>query len=148
MNIQKIFMSLCFSALALTNVRAQKFTHPGVLHTNEKIAYMRIMLEEKVEPAYGSFLLLKAHPCAQAGYKMQGPFRVISRDGAFGYTKSKMEADFSAAYLNSIMWYLTQDKAHAEKSLKILTLYADSLQMIPKTNDAPLLAGLEGFKII
>ncbi|MDR0814309.1 MAG: alginate lyase family protein, partial [Bacteroidales bacterium] len=37
---------------------------------------------------------------------------------------------------------------HALKSLEILTAYADSLQLIPETNDAPLLAGLEGLKII
>jgi hypothetical protein len=109
---------------------------------------MRYMIEQKAEPAYGSFLLLKEHPCARADYRMQGPFRVISRDGAFGYTKGKMETDFSAAYLNAIMWNLTKDGKHAEKSLEILSAYADSLQMIPKTNDAPLLAGLEGFKIV
>jgi tetratricopeptide (TPR) repeat protein len=139
-----LLIYLCLSC----SLEAQKFIHPGVLHTDERIEYMRIMVQEKVEPAYGSFLLLKENPCAQADYKMQGPFRVISRDGAFGYTKSKMESDFSAAYLNSLMWMLTRDKAHAEKSLEILSLYADSLQMIPATNDSPLLAGLEGFKII
>jgi hypothetical protein len=128
--------------------QTKTFSHPGILHTEKKMETMRYLIEKKTEPAYGSFLLLKEHPCAQSGYKMQGPFRIISRDGAFACTKSKMESDFSAAYLNSLMWILTGDKAHAWKSLKILTAYADSLQMIPKTNDAPLLAGLEGFKII
>jgi hypothetical protein len=46
------------------------------------------------------------------------------------------------------MWALTKDEKHAQKSLEILTAYADSLEYIPETNDAPLLAGLEGFKII
>jgi hypothetical protein len=148
--MKKIFgLFLFFCCLCINGgIHAQKFTHPGVLHTGERIKYMRILIEEQVQPAYGSFLLLKEHPCAQIDYKMQGPFRVISRDGAFGYTKGKMESDFSAAYLNSLMWMLTGNKGHAEKSLEILTVYADSLQMIPKTNDAPLLAGLEGFKII
>lgn len=127
---------------------AQKFVHPGILHTEKKMEVMRYMVEQKIEPAYGSWLLLKENPLSQAGYKMQGPFRVISRDGAFAYTKSKMEADFSAAYLNAIMWYLTNDREHAEKSLAILSAYADSLTFIPATNDAPLLAGLEGFKIV
>jgi len=109
---------------------------------------MRLLVQQKVEPAYGSFLLLKENELAQSDYKMHGPFRVISRDGAFAYTKGAMESDFSAAYLNSLMWMLTQEEAHAKKSLEILSLYADSLQVIPKTNDAPLLAGLEGFKIL
>jgi hypothetical protein len=144
--MKKVFIIYLLCICCWTN--AQKFIHPGVLHTNERIEYMRIMVHQKLEPAYGSFLLLKEHPCASSDYKMQGPFRVISRDGAFAYTKGKMESDFSAAYLNSVMWFLTRDKTHAQKSVEILSLYADSLQMIPKTNDAPLLAGLEGFKII
>jgi hypothetical protein len=109
---------------------------------------MRKMVKAQKEPAYGSFLLLKNHAFSQPDYKMQGPFRIISRDGEYRYTKSKMENDFHAAYQNALMWMLTGNEAHAKKSLEILTAYADSLQTIPETNDAPLLAGLEGFKII
>jgi hypothetical protein len=138
---------LCLCAFVFGTLSAQKFNHP-LLHSEKKIEMMRILIDEKVQPAYGSWLLLKEHPLAQSNYKPNAPFRVISRDGAFAYTKSRMEADFSAAWLNALMWILTQNAAHAEKSLEILTLYADSLRYIPDTNDAPLLAGLEGFKIV
>jgi alpha-glucosidase len=126
----------------------KKFAHPGVLHTRKDIENMRKMVKAQKEPAYGSFLLLKEHAFSQPDYKMQGPFRVISRDGEYRYAKNKMENDFHAAYQNALMWVLTGNEAHARKSLEILTAYADSLQTIPETNDAPLLAGLEGFKII
>ncbi|HET9571841.1 MAG TPA: alginate lyase family protein [Bacteroidales bacterium] len=99
-------------------------------------------------PEYASYELLKNNPLASDQYKMNGPFAVISRDGAYGYTKSKMEADFSAAYLNALMWVATKNKSHAQKALEILGRYADSLKMIPSTNDAPLLVGLEGTKIV
>lgn len=145
--IYGLFLFLCCLCIN-GGMYAQKFTHPGILHTSQKMELMRYMISQKVEPAYGSWLLLKENDRAQSNYKMRGPFRVISRDGAFSYTKDKMESDFSAAYLNSLMWILTNNKAHAEKSLEILCAYADSLQFIPATNDAPLLAGLEGFKII
>ncbi|MDR2683214.1 MAG: hypothetical protein LBB64_05010, partial [Dysgonamonadaceae bacterium] len=111
--MKHLIFSFYLLAFSFAGVSAQKFIHPGVLHTTERIKYMRILVEEQVQPAYGSFLLLKEHPCAQANYEIKGPFRVISRDGAFGYTKSKMESDFSAAYLNSLMWILTGNKAHA-----------------------------------
>lgn len=127
---------------------AQGFIHPGVLHTQEDLKRIFQLVKDKVYPAYGSFLLLKGHKSSQADYRMEGPFRVISRDGEYRHTKGKMEADFSAAYQNALMWTLTGDEAHARKSLDILTAYADSLQLIPETNDAPLLAGLEGLKII
>lgn len=43
---------------------------------------------------------------------------------------------------------LTGEKTHAEKSLELLLGYAGTLKRIPETNDAPLLVGLEGLKII
>ena len=43
---------------------------------------------------------------------------------------------------------LTSDSRHAAKALSILLSYSEVLKDIPGTNDAPLLAGLEGLKII
>ncbi len=142
------YIAIVLFSLASTGISAQDFIHPGVLHTRDGMERMRQLVENKEQPAYGSYLLLKDHKCSQADYVMEGPFRVISRDGEYRHTKSKMEADFSAAYQNALMWILTHNEAHARKSLAILTGYADSLQLIPDTNDAPLLVGLEGFKII
>jgi len=122
--------------------------HPGILHNQASLDRIYAIAQNKTMPEYGSYQLLKDHPCASARYSMNGPYRIISRDGEYAWTKSKMEADFSAAYLNALMWVATRDARHAQKSLAILEAYADSLQLIPATNDAPLLAGLEGTKII
>ena len=129
-------------------MQARKFVHPGILHTTKSIERMRAQIADKEYPAYGSFELLKSHHCSQADYQPFGPFEVISRDGEFRHTKSKMEQDFSAIYQNALMWVLTGEKAHAEKSLELLLGYAGTLKRIPETNDAPLLVGLEGSKII
>ena len=133
-----------FSLISLS----QDFIHPGVLHSAKEMERMRQQVQKKENPAYGSYLLLKEHKCSQADYQPEGPFAVISRDGEHRHTKSKMEADFSAVYQNALMWMITGKEAHARKSLDILTAYANTLTTIPETNDAPLLAGLEGFKII
>jgi len=128
--------------------KTASLTHPGILHSQKQFDALYKIVQEKTSPAYGSYLLLKNNPRASADYKMNGPYKTISRDGEFGYTKTKMETDFSAAYLNAIMWMVTKDSAHAKRAVAILTAYADTLTTIPSTNDAPLLAGLEGFKII
>jgi len=134
-------------AIWITSLQ-KPFVHPSILHTEKDFARMRKMIKDEKSVACGSFKLLKEHPFSQSDYEMAGPFRVISRDGEFSYTKNKMENDFHAAYQNALMWALTKDERHAQKSLEILTAYADSLEYIPETNDAPLLAGLEGFKIV
>jgi hypothetical protein len=126
----------------------QKFVHPGILFSGSDLQRIYQTAHDKSSVGYASFELLRNNPLASSDYKMKGPFMVISRDGEFGNTKSLMEADFSAAYLNSLMWIATRDQKHAEKAITILLGYADSLQRIPATNDAPLLVGLEGTKII
>jgi alpha-glucosidase len=132
----------------VASLQNRPFFHPGILHTPKDFDRMRQSIADTASIAFGSYKLLEEHPFSQADYKMQGPFRVISRDGEFRYTKSKMENDFHAAYQNALMWTLTKNEKHAQKSFEILSAYADSLAYIPETNDAPLLAGLEGFKII
>lgn len=143
------FLLILVIAFFVAKGTAQRvFVHPGILHTQAGLAHLYQVVQQKTMPGYGSYELLKAHPCASAQYQLKGPFRVISRDGAFAYTKSKMEADFSAAYLNALMWAATKNEEHAIKAVAILEAYADSLREIPATNDAPLLAGLEGTKIV
>lgn len=126
----------------------QTFLHPGILYTENDFLRMRQFIADTSSLAYGSYQLLKDHRLSQADYTMRGPFPIISRDGKHGNTKGSMESDFHAAYQNALMWALTKDEKHAQKSFDILFAYADLLHTIPETNDAPLLAGLEGFKII
>jgi hypothetical protein len=145
-------LSVCFILVLLLTAGSahaqKKFLHPGILHSTAGLNHIYKVAQQKTMPEYGSYELLRDHPLASASYKMNGPYTVISRDGQYSYTKSKMEADFSAAYLNALMWIATKDEAHAKKSLEIMGAYADSLTLIPATNDAPLLVGLEAVKII
>jgi len=128
--------------------QGRAFVHPGILFSAASLEHIYAVAQNGTMPGYGSYQLLRDHPLSSATYIMKGPFAVISRDGAYAYTKSSFEADFSAAYLNALMWVATKDSSHARRALGILGAYADSLTTIPPTNDAPLLAGLEGMKII
>ena len=142
----RIFLLLFLAAIGAHGQRT--FVHPGVLHTQASLDRIKDVVQNKILPGYGSYSLLAAHPCSSSSYQLKGPFETISRDGEFSYTKSKMEMDFSAAYLNTLMWMVTGDKDHAKKAIQVLEAYAAVLKKIPPTNDAPLLAGLEGSKII
>jgi len=129
-------------------VTAQPFVHPGILLSSADLDHIRASARDHRMPEWGSFQLLRDNPLSSAEYKMKGPFSTISRDGEYAYTKPAFEADFSAAWLNALMWVATGDSAHAQRALAILQAYADSLRTIPPTNDAPLLAGLEGMKVV
>ena len=143
------FFVLIFCVFGSIEVSAKRtFIHPGILHTQASLDHIYEVAQKKIMPEYGSYELLRDHACASDQYKMNGPFKIISRDGEYAYTKNKMEADFNAVYLNALMWIATKKETHAQKSLEIMEAYANSLSLIPETNDAPLLAGLEGIKIV
>lgn len=128
-----------------TIVETNHYIHPGILHTREDLERIKSYVDNKVEPAYGSYVLLSSSPLASADYQIQGPFEVIGRDCQNEPTKRPSEDDHEAAYINALMWTITGDRAHAEKSVEILNAYAGTLKLIgPDCNDDPLCASLQG----
>jgi len=110
---------------------------------------MQNFVNGNVSPAVDCYRLLQQNSLASASYIIQGPFTTIARfnpDMTPHPTKTKSEEDHEAAYLNAIMWCITQNPAHAQKSIEILNAYAGTLREIDMSdNDAPLCAALQGF---
>ncbi|MEJ7769732.1 MAG: hypothetical protein WKF89_18075, partial [Chitinophagaceae bacterium] len=83
------FILLLF-AFSFTETNAQKvFIHPGILHNQASLDHIYEVVKKKKMAEAGSYQLLRDHPLASARYKMNGPYRTISRDGEFRSTKSK-----------------------------------------------------------
>lgn len=126
---------------------SMEFVHPGILHTTASITRMQNFVNGNVSPAIDCYRLLQQSPLSLSSYEIQGPFTVISRFGQnTSSTKTPSEEDHEAAYLNAIMWCITRNPAHAQKSIEILNAYAGTLREIDMSdNDAPLCAALQGF---
>lgn len=127
-----------------------EFTHPGILHSKGSLDRIRNFVNGNVSPAIESFRLLQQNPLSSHTYAMQGPFTIISRDDpSSSQTKRPSEDDHKAAYLNALMWYITNNEAHAQKAIEILNAYAGTLREIgPNGNDDPLCASLQGFLLV
>lgn len=147
MKLRKIWL-FCNLVCIIPGVFAQQFIHPGVLHSKKSLERIKRLVDHKVQPAYGSYEILIKLPEASADYQMKGPFEIISRDGKYSYTKSPSEHDFNSAYYNALLWQITGNKAHADKSMEIIRAYARTIRHIPPTNDAPLCAALQGFILV
>ncbi len=78
---------------------------------------------------------------SQADYAMQGPFPVLSRGLISNYTS--FTHDTRAAWQNALMWYITRDEAHWNRSTTILDAWGSTLEAIIGI-DASLLVALEG----
>ncbi len=142
-----ILLAACLSLLPFTGSFGRTFNHPGILHSKEALQRIARLVEEHTSPCMGSYAKLLSEPGASAAYCMQGPFRYISRAGEYGYTKAPCEDDFNAAYYNALLWVITHDTAHADKSMEIIRAYSGTLEKIFPA-DAPLCAGLQGFILV
>lgn len=119
------------------------FRHPGLLHSSEDIARMRRLVNQAQEPVISGFRKLEMSSHARSGYRMHGPVDRWSRKPDL-YT-SRAESDAQAAYENALMWVITGNQSHADKSMEILNAWVGRLKDVGGV-DGVLASGLQGIK--
>ena len=98
--------------------------HPGISHKRSDLDRMKLMVEAGAEPWASTFEALRNHRRAQFDYEVNvatsRPLAVIeySLD-----TDNFFLNDGEAAYYNALMWYITGDERHAQKSVEIFNTY-------------------------
>ena len=98
--------------------------HPGISHKRSDLDRMKLMVEAGEEPWASTFEALRNHRRAQFDYEVNvatsNPDFVIeySRDSDNFFLN-----DGEAAYYNALMWYITGDVRHAQKSVEIFNTY-------------------------
>lgn len=145
--MKKKFIPLFILLFYMLNINSQEFTHPGLLHSESSLKRIRELVRNEIQPAYGSFNIMRGMPEGKVDYCIKGPFETISRAGRYGYTKDPCERDFNAAYYNAILWIVTGKEPHADKAMEIIRAYASTLKKIEGPDD-PLCAGLQGFMLV
>ena len=126
------------------------FVHPGMMHTTADIERWREIIMLKEQPAYRCYEMFASDVRSSPDYVMNGPYAEIYRgndNGTRPSIQSKYENDMNAAYQNAVMYAVTQNEAHAVKSVEVLMAYANTLQAIVG-GDQPLLAGIMGVKFM
>jgi hypothetical protein len=121
--------------------RPGDFVHPGIWHTHDDLERMRNNVRNDTEPWKSAFAAFSTDSYSLANYTMQGPKAVLSRGAISNYTSFTNDA--RAAWQNSLMWYITKDDAHWQRSTTILDAWGSNLTNIVGT-DRSLLVGLDG----
>src|SRR5262249_46864721 len=106
----------CLACCGLALSADQPFTHPGLLHTQADLDFIKRKIAAREEPWKSAFEKFSAHPQSSAGYKLRGPFESVTRDPRGSVHNDEMVSDANAAYQNALMWCLTGEEAHAKKS--------------------------------
>lgn len=106
-------------------LRSQGYPHPGGMHPQEQIAFVKKMIENKVQPYSGAFrqLIMKADSTLGKELHVLEDFSVpgFYRDAA-GHRRNSagLQSDAFGAYACALAWQLSGDRKYAEHSLLIL----------------------------
>lgn len=135
-------------AVRIVPGRATSFRHPGILHTQEEIGFVRRKIEAGERPWKDAWELLRAHKYASLDHKPR-PWKDVVRGASNNPNRgaSQFMNDGSAAYAHALQWVLAGGEAHAEKAVEILNAYAATLKSVGG-HDARLLVGMAGIKYV
>ncbi|MBB5062397.1 alginate lyase family protein [Granulicella mallensis] len=121
-----------------------RFVHPGILQTHAELEFMKSMVLARKEPWFGKWTEMLALPLSSLSF-VPSPVTHIFR-GANGLQKNgddELHASVDAANSHVLQWFVTGDRAHAEKAAEILDAWSRTLWNFGG-NDGKLIAGWTG----
>ncbi len=107
-----------------------EFKHPGLLNSKAELDFIKAEIKAGAEPWASSFDRLK-----KSGYgNLNWTPHPLALVDANGNDASIENEDAKAAYAQALLWYITDDDAHAIKSAEILDAWSGQLTSHASTN--------------
>lgn len=125
---------------------AKPFVHPGMLHSQEELEFIKKKLAASEEPWKSGWEKLRTSDISSLSYTPEPTAKVVrgARNNP-DVGSSAMSDDSSAAYTHALQWSLTGEKDHAAKVIEILNAWSATLESV-SGHDARLLIGMDGVK--
>lgn len=119
------------------------WTHPGVFIGTQQLALVKSLVASKTDPVYTAFTKAVASPYGSQAYTPLGPPEGGVIDCG-SYSKpdlgcSEEDSDGTAAFLQLVLFAVTNDTGYAKSALRILDAYGAGLKRYNNSN-APLQA--------
>jgi len=136
---------LFFSNLATAQEKtAQEFVHPGIMHSQEGIDFVKSKIAAKEAPWYPAYVQLHRSRYTNLRWRPK-PVPHVERGPSNNPNigSSDFSRDGSAAYSHALAWALSGKDAHAKKSAEIIDAWSATLKTITN-HDARLLIGMSG----
>ncbi|EGG01983.1 uncharacterized protein MELLADRAFT_110561 [Melampsora larici-populina 98AG31] len=133
----------------MTSIRRKKFMHPGLLHTNEDFARIKLQKQHGgwvEERAYNQFV---NDAYSNPDHALMGPYECVTREFSSDYEASAeaFVGDSQAARQLALLWAIDGNEKAGRKAIEILDTWAGSLKQF-KGNGAQLIASLTGGTLI
>ncbi len=132
-----------FISAGILHAQEKPFVHPGMAQNRQDLDYMKKMVLAGTQPYKDAFERLKS--ITPLSFKPQ-PFTHISV-GSYGANSqggSQLSRSADMAYNCALLWYITGDKAYADKAIEILNAWSPVLWDFDD-NNAKLNVGLTSY---
>jgi len=126
-----------------TGSSSNGFSHPGVLIGIAQLNYVKASVQNQVQPAYQAYLNAINSDIGKKTYTLHGPKYADIDCGSYSNPDngcSDDDSDASAAYLQALLWYITDDATYANNAIRFMNAYANKVTSFSNAN-APLQAG-------
>ncbi len=97
-----------------------QFTHPGIFANKENLDLMRQMIHEGYDPWFTAFEAFREDALASKDYEN------TNADRTHTYIGNADRQDANAAYMQSVMWWVTGDKDYYDNAVDIIRSYSES----------------------
>lgn len=147
--MRKIALTITVIIVTLFGAFAQQvkpFIHPGIAQSKHDLDYLKKRVLAGAEPYKTAFDKLKA--ATPANFK-PAPFAHVSVGpyGANSQGGTELFSSATQAYNNAMLWYITGDKAYANKAIEILNAWSAVLWDFDE-NNAKLNVGLTTYDFL
>ncbi len=140
-----VCLILCCLLIVASPARAEvRFQHPGVLLDRARLDFIKQQVSAGTEPFASAFKAARESKSGSLSYLPEGPpadhFILCGSYSNPNHGCTAEDKDATAAYLQAILWYLTDNPAYAENAILIMNTYAKSLTEGHRQSNAPLQA--------
>lgn len=121
--------------LFLASTGSGALVHPGILHSGKDLEFMKAKIASGAEPWNTAFTRLKADATSQMTYAATPFTQVLC--GSYNKPNTgcnEINDDARAAYSHALLWALTGNQKHADKSQEILAAWAAKFQKADSSN--------------
>ena len=109
--------------------------HPGLLNTMDELKIIKKNINSKSGPMYAGYRKMVSSKVSSLGYSSK-PYATAKEDfnGTNKSGSDQMQMAALSTYSHAIQWWVTGNKAHAEKAITIMRDWSKTLKNITGKN--------------
>jgi hypothetical protein len=118
----KSILTLIIMMLCSVSASAQGFKHPGIYVSKAQLDFIKARVNAGAEPWASAYQKMVTGFKPSLLTMTPNPCETFSFDGC----RHQIRGDGGGAYSHALQWYITGNKAHAEKAIQILNAWAST----------------------